>query len=345
MTTAAVYVPSIHHTKSGHPESRSRIEKILPFLDNAGMLQNVCMLESATATIEQLRRVHSPSLIERIREVSLTGGGLLDWGDTYATSESYDLARTAAGSTIAVLDYIMTGQARNGFALVRPPGHHAEHGRISGFCLFNNVAAAARQAEVVYGAKRILIVDFDVHHGNGTQDIFYNDDSVMFISTHLFLPRMFYPGTGSFQELGKGFGHGYTVNVPLMPNVGDEGYGRIFQELVRPLAQQFKPELILVSAGYDAHWQDPLAMAGLSLTGYAQMSQTLIGLAEELANGRILFVLEGGYQVKALSYGILNTFYALTGQDKIEDPLGMMPHEEQDISQLLRQLKQHHLIY
>jgi acetoin utilization deacetylase AcuC-like enzyme len=156
---------------------------------------------------------------------------------------------------------------------------------------------------------------------------------------------MFYPGTGDLRESGNGFGHGYTVNVPLVPNVGDAGYGRIFKELIKPLAQQYRPELILVSAGYDAHWQDPLSMSGLSLTGYAEMSRVLVELADELANGRILFVLEGGYQVEALSYGILNTFYALTSQDKIEDPLGSMPHHEQDISQLLRQLKRHHLIY
>ncbi len=345
MTTTAVYVPAAAHTKSGHPENQGRISQILPFLDEAGVLKDVQLVEPTLATVEQLRRVHAAALIERVREVAVTGGGTLDLGDTYATPASYELARMAAGSAITVVDRILAGQADNGFALVRPPGHHAEHSRISGFCLFNNVAAAARQAQAVHNVKRILIVDFDVHHGNGTQDIFYKDDSVLFISTHLFLPRMFYPGTGDQQEIGAGLGHGYTVNVPLMPHVGDSGYGRIFSELVRPLAQQFRPELILVSAGYDAHWQDPLAMGGLSLTGYADMARALVELAQEVANGRILFVLEGGYQVQALSYGILNTLYALSGQDKIEDPLGSMPHSEQDISQLLRQLKQRHLIY
>lgn len=345
MTTAAVYVPALGHTKSGHPEHQGRISQILPFLDKSGVLADLLLLDPLAATIEQLRRVHSPMLIERIREVSAIGGGALDHGDTYATPQSYELARLAAGSAITAVDYIMTGKARNGFALVRPPGHHAEYSDISGFCLFNNVAAAARQAEMVHDVKRILILDFDVHHGNGTQNIFYADDSVMFVSTHLFMPRMFYPGTGDLHESGNSFGHGFTVNVPLIPNVGDAGYGRILTELVRPIASQFKPELILVSAGYDAHWQDPLSMAGLSLTGYAQMCRELVALADELANGRILFVLEGGYQIEALSYGILNTFYALMGQDKIDDPLGFMPHSEQDISQLLRQLKQHHLIY
>lgn len=345
MTTAAVYVPAVSHSKPGHPENEKRISHLLSLLDEAGVLADVPLLEPTLATVKQLRRVHAAPLIERVREVSAVGGGILDHGDTYATAQSYDLARRAAGSTMTLVDHILTGRASNGFALVRPPGHHAEYGRISGFCLFNNIAAAARQAQMVHGVKRILIMDFDVHHGNGTQDIFYNDESVMFISTHLFMPRMFYPGTGDLQELGHGYGHGYTVNVPLMPNVGDEGYGRVLDELIDPLARQFKPELILVSIGYDAHWQDPLAMAGLSLTGYARLSQKLVALAQELTNGKILFVLEGGYQLQALSYGILNTFYALLGQDKIEDPLGFSPREEQDISQLLRQLKRHHLIY
>lgn len=345
MTTAAVYVPAIHHTKPGHPENEKRIGHLLPFLEKEGVLADVSLLAPTLATVKQLRRIHAAPLIERVREVSAVGGGILDHGDTYATAQSYDLARLAAGSTIALVDHILTGKVNNGFALVRPPGHHAEHGRISGFCLFNNIAAAARQAQAVHGVKRILILDFDVHHGNGTQDIFYDDESVMFISTHLFMPRMFYPGTGDIQELGHGYGHGYTVNVPLMPHVGDDGYGRILSELIEPMARQFKPELLLVSMGYDAHWQDPLAMAGLSLTGYAQLSKALVTLAQELTNGRILFVLEGGYQLQALSYGILNTLYALLGQDKMEDPLGFCPREEQDISQLLRQLKRHHLIY
>lgn len=345
MTTVAVHVPALAHTKSGHPENEVRIRQILPFLGESGILGDLHLLQPKLATIQQLRRIHSASLIERIREVATTGGGILDHGDTYATAQSFELARLAAGSTIAAIDEIMAGRAKNGFALVRPPGHHAEFNRISGFCLFNNVAAAARQAQAAHGVKRILILDFDVHHGNGTQDIFYDDDSVMFISTHLFLPRMFYPGTGDLQELGNGFGHGYTVNVPLKPNVGDEGYGRILSELIQPLARLFRPELILVSAGYDAHWQDPLAMAGLSLTGFAHISQHLVNLANELTDGRILFVLEGGYQVQALSYGILNTLYALLGQDKIEDPMGVMPQPEEDITHLLHHLKRHHLIY
>lgn len=345
METVVVYSPALDHTKLNHPEGRYRLENLWQALEMHDGLVAVTAVSPQQATIAQLNQVHSLNLIHHIQRVSQSGGGLLDGGDTYATPSSYDLARLAAGAAITAVDQIMTGQAQNGFALIRPPGHHAERERVSGFCLFNNVAAAARQAQVVHGAKRILIVDFDVHHGNGTQDIFYDDDSVMFISTHLFIPRMFYPGTGSQKEFGNKLGQGFTINIPLMPNVGDVGYGLILTEIIRPKAKAFKPDLILVSAGYDAHWQDPLAMAGLSLTGYAQLARGLVMLADELANGRILFVLEGGYQPETLTYGILNTIYALTGQDKILDPLGLSPHREQDISQLLHQLKQHHLIY
>ncbi|NJN54403.1 MAG: histone deacetylase [Anaerolineae bacterium] len=333
------------HAKEGHPESSHRLAGLLPFLEERGVLADLRPLLPRAATLTDLRRVHADGLLEQVRRVAERGGGLLDQGDTYATAVSYDLARLAAGGCLTAVDEIITGQAANGFALVRPPGHHAEHGSISGFCLFNNVAVAARYAQEVHGVQRVLIVDFDVHHGNGTQDIFFQDDSVFFVSTHLFMPRMFYPGTGGLSETGIGAGRGFTLNVPLMPYVGDEGYGRLFQEVIWPKAKEFAPELILVSAGFDAHWQDPLAMAGLSLRGYAQMSQVLVEMANVLCDGRILFVLEGGYQISALSYGILNTFYALLGQDKMQDPLGAMPQPETDVTDLLVKLKTRHLIY
>jgi acetoin utilization deacetylase AcuC-like enzyme len=344
MSTLLIYAPAMAHTKQHHLESSMRIGTLLPFLERHGVMPHLSQLSPVEATVEQLQRVHAPGLIEYIRHVSRRGGGLLDHGDTYATTESYDLARLAAGACITAVDAIMNDQAKNGFALIRPPGHHAEYDRISGFCLFNNVAMAARHAQVKYGVKRILIFDFDVHHGNGTQDIFYDDNSVLFISTHLFMPRMFYPGSGSIQETGIGEGRGYTLNVPLTPYVGDVGYGRIVDELIRPAVAAYQPELILVSAGFDAHWQDPLAMAGLSLTGYAKMAQAVVRLAEEWCHGRILFVLEGGYQLDALTYGILNVLYALLGRDDIQDPLGAMPQNEQDVTFLLQELKQRHLI-
>ncbi|MCA9921269.1 MAG: histone deacetylase [Anaerolineales bacterium] len=345
MSTLMVYTPALAHTKAFHPENRGRIQRLLPALEKFGVLGELTQLYPQTATIEQLRRVHSPALIERIRAVSAQGGGLLDQGDTYATGDSYDLARLAVGGVCGLVDAIMTGRGKNGIALVRPPGHHAEFNRVSGFCLFNNVAAAARHAQAVYGVQRVMILDYDVHHGNGTQDIFYNDSSVLFISTHLFMPRYFYPGSGSLQEVGAGDGFGYTLNVPLMPDFGDEGYCRIVDELILPKVAEFRPQLILVSAGFDAHWRDPLAMAGLTLKGYARISRVLVEMAQKWSNGRILFVLEGGYEQDALTYGILNVIYALLGRDEIYDPIGANLQPEQDMTQLLLALKKRHLLF
>lgn len=345
MSTLFVFAPAAGHTKHGHPEGSHRLANLLPFLEEKGVLADLVQVETRPALVADLRRVHGEGLVEHVRRVSEGGGGLLDYGDTYATAVSYDLALLAVGGCLTAVDAIMHGRARNGFALVRPPGHHAESSAISGFCLFNNVAAAARYAQAEYGVKRVLILDFDVHHGNGTQDIFYQDGSVLFISTHLFVPRMFYPGTGGISEIGIGEGRGLTLNVPLTPYVGDEGYGRVFRDLITPRVKAFAPELILVSAGFDAHWQDPLAMAGLSLTGYAHIARALVEMANEMCDGRILFVLEGGYQIDALSYGILNTFYALLGQDQVQDPLGRMPQAESDVTELLHRLRERHLIY
>lgn len=342
MSTLLVYAPALAHTLPNHPESHLRMEGLMPLLERTGVLAELDEVSAAMATTEMLARVHSASLIEHIRRVSQQGGGLLDHGDTYATPESYDLARLAVGSCCKAVDRIMTGKAKNGIALVRPPGHHAEREHVSGFCLFNNVAAAARQAQAIHGIKKVLVLDFDVHHGNGTQDIFYDDDTVLFVSMHLYAPY-FYPGVGALNETGVEGGHGYTLNVPLPVYVGDEGYVRIYNEVVKPRASAFKPDLILVSAGFDAHWQDPLAAAGLSLTGYAHLARGLVEMAEELCDGRILFVLEGGYQLEALSYGVLNVVCALLGRDEIHDSMGPMPHTENDVSDLLYELRQRHL--
>lgn len=342
MTTLITYAPALDHTQANHPENHTRMLALLPALEKLGILERLTVLEPQPADAEQLRRVHVPGLIDATQQVCLSGGGILDQGDTYATPDSYELARLAVGACCGAVDSIMTGQADNGFALVRPPGHHAEFDRISGFCLFNNVAAAARQAQIVHRARHVAIIDFDVHHGNGTQDIFYEDDTVLFISMHMFSP-FFYPGTGRVQEVGVREGHGYTVNIPLPPRVGDLGYGRVLDEIVRPKVTAFAPDLILVSAGFDAHWQDPLAMAGLSLTGFAHIMRELKKLAVELCDGRILFVLEGGYQIEVLGYSVINAFRVLLGEDKVIDPFGLQPYAEANIERLLEQVKRQHL--
>jgi acetoin utilization deacetylase AcuC-like enzyme len=335
------YAPALEHTRVGHPENHQRLAGLLPFLEEHGVLEGFVRGHPRPAGARQLTRVHALGLIEWVRQITGQGGGLLD-ADTYATAQSYDLALAAVGHACAAVDAVQRGETQRALVLARPPGHHATRYRPGGFCLFNNVAVAAGQARAAYGVQRILIVDYDVHHGNGTQDIFYDDGEVLFCSLHLFHP-FFYPGTGSMHEIGSGAGRGATLNIPFPRQVGDEGYRRAFAEVVLPAARAFSPELILVSVGFDAHWQDPLASAGLSLNGYDRLSRMLLELADELTGGRIVFVLEGGYLLPALHYGILNLCRALLGEDTVLDPLGPLAGRETSVDELLRRLQRLHL--
>jgi len=341
MSTFLAYVPSLEHSISGHPENPNRLVVIRSLIEETQLLEEVQEVEPVAASNQQLSRVHSEFLIEKVRAISAKGGGRLD-ADTYSTAESFRLAQMAAGSTCLLIDKIAEGAATNAIAIVRPPGHHAEINRVGGFCLLNNIAVAARHAQHAHHLERILIIDFDVHHGNGTQNIFYSDPSVLFISLHLFLP-FFYPGTGAAREVGEGQGYGSTVNIPFGAGAGDYWYNRTFSELIWPLAQKHRPDAILVSSGFDGHWIDPLAIAGLSLTGYSQMARELVIMADELCNGKLLFVLEGGYHLEALSYGVLNVMKVMLGQDDVIDPLGPKPDPESDMTNVLSQLIDLHL--
>ena len=342
MTTLLLYAPAEGHARQHHPESIQRVAGLLPFFEEHGVLGDLDVTEAARAGREQLAQVHSTDLLSRIQRASESGLRQLD-SDTYVTAESYELARLAAGGCCRAVDRIVTGMARNGLAVVRPPGHHAGRNRVGGFCLLNNVAVAARYAQASHGLERVLIVDFDVHHGNGTQDIFYGDGTVLFISLHLY-HSFFYPGTGGLKETGRGTGRGLTINVPFPPGVGDAGYGQAFEELILPKAREFNPQIIFVSAGFDAHWQDPLARANVSLKGFFRMCQVLVSLSDELCEGRILFVLEGGYHLQALRYGLLNTVNVLLGRDQMQDPLGLSLQQETTVTNLLRTLRQQHLL-
>ena len=240
--------------------------------------------------------------------------------DTYVLPVSYDVACLSVGGALAAVDAVLGGQADNALAVVRPPGHHATPSRGMGFCLFNNIALAARHAQATYEeVKRVLIVDYDVHHGNGTQEAFYEDESVLFVSTHQY---PYYPGSGALGDIGSGPGRGATINMPLRAGTGNEGFELLYERVLWPAARRFRPDLILVSAGFDAHWADPLAMLQLDLRGYAHLTRELIGMAGELCAGRAIFVLEGGYDLEVLSHGVLNVAYALLGQDIVTDPLG-----------------------
>ena len=299
-------------------------------LKETGVLPRLTALEPIPATDTQIQAVHSPELFAQIKSVIARGGGHLDH-DTYTNTRSLGAAQLAAGAVMRAVDAVISDQVNNAFALVRPPGHHATRNHAMGFCLFNNIAIAAQHALDAHALERVLIVDYDVHHGNGTQDIFYRTPRVLYFSTHQY---PFYPGTGDWRETGEGEGAGYSVNVPLPPAVGDGGYQRIFDDLLFPLAERYRPQLVLASAGFDAHWRDPLAMENLSIAGYAALARTLIAIARENCAGRLVFTLEGGYDLGAVAHGTAATFRALLGDKTIPDPLGPARRASRDMGDI-----------
>jgi acetoin utilization deacetylase AcuC-like enzyme len=258
------------------------------------------------------------------------------------SSDSYEAALYAAGGTIRATEAVMNGEVSSAFALVRPPGHHATPWRAMGFCIFNNVAIAAKYALAKYKLEHIVIIDFDVHHGNGTQEVFYDNPQVMYISTHEY---PFYPGTGDIGDTGSGEAKGTTVNIPLRAGCGDSEYLQVFEQIIVPVVKRFKPQLILVSAGYDAHWADEIAMMQVTTTGFSQMVRVIKQLADELCSGRLVCSLEGGYNLTALATSIKATFDVLLGNTNIDDPLGQPPQRRFDIGSiapLIKAIKETH---
>ncbi|MBI5649159.1 MAG: histone deacetylase [Chloroflexi bacterium] len=339
MKTAYLYSPIfLEHEESGHPESPERLEEIMRVLKQTGVLARLVALDPIPATDAQIIAAHTREHLARVQELCARGGGHFD-ADTYANARSHDAARLAAGALVRAVDAVMNREVDNAFALVRPPGHHATRQRAMGFCIFNNIAIGAQNALAAHQLERVLIVDYDVHHGNGTQDIFYRSPRALYFSTHQY-PH--YPGTGNWDEIGEGEGRGYTVNVPLPPGVGDAGYQLVFDDLLFPLAERYRPQLILVSVGFDAHWRDPLAMESLSLAGYTSLARTLIEIAREMCDGRIVFALEGGYDLDVIANGVASTFRALLGDEEISDPLGATKRATRDVREYVEQLKGAH---
>jgi acetoin utilization deacetylase AcuC-like enzyme len=339
MTTGYVYDEIfLKHNLLGHPENRTRLEQTMALLETTGLLARLTPIPARPATREELTRVHHPAYIDQVQAISERGGGYLD-PDTYTNADSYQAALMAAGGLIEATLAVIDGRVNNAFALVRPPGHHAMPSHGMGFCLFGNVVIAAQAARLDRNLDRVLIVDFDVHHGNGTQEAFSSNPQVLYVSTHQY---PYYPGTGAAREIGRGEGEGTVVNMPLSPGAGDQVFRQLYQQVFIPVARRFAPDLILVSAGFDAHWDDPLAGLGLSLAGYAWITRTLVSLAEELCGGRIVFTLEGGYHLDVLSHGILNTFHTLLGDETVEDPLGSSRWPEPDAADYIASLRQLH---
>jgi acetoin utilization deacetylase AcuC-like enzyme len=282
-----------HLTPPGHPERPERAE-VMDVIASRWRQRGGGVVAPRLATREQLLRVHDGDYLRRVSETRGRATSLDP--DTYTSPDSYDVALLAAGAAVDAVERVLAGENQRAVALVRPPGHHAERDRAMGFCLLNNVAVAAAHARTL-GARRVAIVDYDVHHGNGTQHMFERDPSVMYVSTHQY---PFYPGTGAAAETGDGEGAGYTVNAPIEVGATDEDYRIVFDELILPVLSQFAPDLVLVSAGFDAHERDPLAGMRLTTPAFGAMTAALRQVADRSADGRIVFVTEGGYDLEAL---------------------------------------------
>lgn len=337
-----VYDPIyLEHYTGNHPENAGRLIAIMSYLEKTGIKEKITSLSPRIASIAELELVHDAEYISEVNRMAKSGGGWLD-PDTNISPKSYEAALYAAGGLLTSIEAVWNNRVNSVFALVRPPGHHATKEHAMGFCLFNNIAIAAKYALTTLGIDRILIVDFDVHHGNGTQDTFYDDPRVLYFSTHQY---PFFPGSGSAEELGRGKGEGFTVNFPMRAGWGDQEYSVIFNEVLPVIARRFLPQLILVSAGFDNHWADRLAMMQSSISGFGNMITVLKDLALELCQGRLIFCLEGGYNQQVVSLSVKATFDILLGDYNIADPLGEAPTEYHDgFEGCLRQLKSlHHL--
>lgn len=323
-------VHGLKHKFPDHPESPERLGLLnLAAID--GFEKVIC----SQAKKDDIARVHTNRMIEKIEIDCRQGPAIIDHAPTYVTRESYQIALDAAGCCLDVTRAVLRKNARNAFAIVRPPGHHAEPDRPMGFCLFNNAAIAALDS-LAMGVERVMVVDYDAHHGNGTQKAFWNNPRAGYFSTH---QENIYPGSGWMEEAPQA--RGRIANFPLPAYSGDACFNFIFEQALTPLLHAFKPGLILVSAGFDAHWRDPLTSLGLSTRGYHSISKKLVELAGELCQGQIVFILEGGYDPHNVANGIHAVFHALTGSEppEINDD---SDHAEPDISKRIQAFRKWH---
>ena len=329
------------HTDYYHPECKERLEAIMEKLEQKGVLPNLPLIvPQKEAALEKIALIHGEAYIKSVEQACREGRNQLDM-DTYITPQSYEIARLAVQGGLDAVDAVMSNKLENVFALLRPPGHHAEANRGMGFCIFNNIAIATRILQKEYGLERIMIVDWDVHHGNGTQHAFEEEEGVLFFSMH---QSPAYPGTGGLGEVGRKAGTGYTVNAPMPPGSGDGDYLLLLNEILLPVMDAYEPQILLVSAGQDAYRDDPLASMNLSKQWYARMADLLCRSAAKHTGGRMLLFLEGGYNVKAqadIVFNVLNTIgkWGLPLEEDIQ------PAEKIVAEGVIRSIKDHHKQY
>ena len=331
MVTDLVYHETFvkHVMSPSHPESPERLKNAMHTIGNAGLLddQRVNLLTPKSASLNEVYLLHGEAYIEGIRAKSESGGGIYT-GDTFANSYTYEAAILAAGGGLEAVDRVMQGDSENAFVLCRPPGHHAEFGRAYGFCFINNVAVAAKHLLGRPDVERVMIVDYDAHHGNGTQRAFYSSKEVLYVGLHQD-GRTLFPGSGFPNEIGSGEGEGFTVNLAMYPGAGDSSYDLAFSDVIEPIAKSYDPDFILVSVGYDGHFRDPLTQLGLTTSGFAMMNSKLKQIAASCAEGKIVCFLEGGYNLEVMGMSCLNLIQELigTGVTSFDDR-----YEESDIT-------------
>ena len=334
MKTVYTFVPSPNHAYPEHPERPARFDVLEPRLKSIAAES----IETKPATHEEVAYAHHPKLVSAIEKVCREQApGIIDYAPTYVTPSSFEDALLAAGGVISCVRAVIEGDAQNAFALVRPPGHHAEPDRAMGFCIFNNVAIGAHYA-LERGLQRVMVIDYDAHHGNGTQAAFLNDERLGFLSTHQW-GKLFYPGTGWIEDAPHAKKR--IINVPLPAYAGDQVYEQVADRIFLPFVQSFQPQMILISVGFDAHWSDPITSLGLSTAGYLMLAQKVMALAEQYCDGKIVFVLEGGYDPVNVANGAEATFIAATGkgQSDAKDP---SPRQEPDCSARIEEVRKWH---
>ena len=302
-----------HKTEIFHPESPFRLQAIYTMLESVDFGENLQYIEPRLATLDEILMVHAPRYVDQILDSAEKPRIRFD-PDTVTSPKTYKVAWLAAGGVIKAINVVLNGTVSTAFALVRPPGHHALRDRAMGFCILNNLAIGARYALKAHGLKRILILDWDLHHGNGIQSIFYFDPQVLYFSLHR---HPYFPWTGAPEEVGTGKGEGYNVNVPLELGSSDPDYGNLFKSLLAPIARSFKPQIILVAAGFDAHHSDPLRSMNVTEAGFARMTNLLMELAAELCQGRLVLALEGGYNTEGLRDSVGMVLWELVGKSRI----------------------------